>query len=110
MSSNAEGVGLQIFFFHHFESGEAGGAGDGVAAESAEKFHSVGEAFRNFWRGDDGSERKPVGDGFSQDDDVRDGVLRFEAPEVGTEAAEGDLHFVGDADGAGGADVGEGVR
>jgi len=93
-----EGVFLKIFFTQDLEDREAGGTGDGIAAECAEKFHAVVEGSGDFSSGDDGGERKSIADGFAEDDDVGNNLLRFETPEMRAEAAEADLDFVRDAD------------
>ena len=96
---------LEMIVFEHIENSEARGASNRIAAERAEKFHAIVEAGGDFRSGDDGSEREGISDGLAEHHDVGDDVLRFESPEVRAEAAEADLHFVGDADATGRADV-----
>ena len=89
----------------HVEDGEAGGAGDGVAAERAEELHAVGEGRGDLARGHHGAEREAVPDRLAEDDHVRHDALPLEAPERLAEAAEARLHLVGDRDAAGRAHV-----
>ena len=94
-----------MLFFEDVQNSESRGAGNGIAAEGTEEFHAVVEACGDFRSGDDCRERESISDRFAEHHDVGNDVLRFEAPEVRAEAAEADLHFVGDADTARGADV-----
>ena len=103
--ADSQSVVWQFVFAQHIEHGQTCGARNGIAAEGTEKFHAVGEEVGDFRGGDDGGQREGIPDGFAEHDDVRDDVLSFESPEMGAETAEADLHFVGDADAAGGADV-----
>ena len=53
---------------------------------------------RDLGRRHDGAQRVAVADRLAQRDDVGHDALRLEAPEVRADAAEADLHLVGDAD------------
>src|SRR5579859_4419946 len=94
-----------MFRFEHIQNSESRGARDGIAAKGAEELHSIVETGGDFKRRDDGRKRKSVPDWFSEHHDIRDDTLRLESPEVGAQAAEADLHFVGNAYSASGADV-----
>ncbi len=107
---NAQRIFLEMLVFEDVQNSESRGAGNGIAAEGAEEFHAVVEACGDFWSGDDCRERECISDRFAEHHDVGDNALRLEAPEVRAETAEADLHFVGDADAACGADVLVGFR
>lgn len=77
-----ESILLQVLVAEDVEYRETGGAGDGIAAEGGEKLHAVGEGCGDFRSGDDSSKRKSVADGFAEDHDVRNDLLRFESPKV----------------------------
>src|SRR5262245_6743821 len=104
-SSNTQRIFLQTFISQHVEDGQAHRAGNWIATEGAEKFHSIVECVRDFAPCDNCSEGKGIADRLTEHNDVRHGMLRFESPEVRAEPAETDLYFVGDADAACCADV-----
>ena len=56
----------------------------------------LAEGVANLGRGDDDAERNAVAHGLAQGDDVRLRAVGFEAPHMGTVAAEAELDFVGD--------------
>ncbi len=105
VAAEVERVRLQALFLDHVEHRQADGAGDRVAAEGAEELHAVGERVGDLRRGDDGRHRVAVADRLAEDDDVRHHALGLEGPELAADAAEADLHLVGDAEAAGRADV-----
>src|SRR5579862_2988205 len=94
-----------MLVFKYIQNGQTCGTGYGIAAEGAEELHTVIETGGDFTGGDDCGQWERVSDRFSEDDDVRDDALSLESPEMCAEAAEADLHFVGDADAACGADL-----
>lgn len=77
-----ESVLLEVLVAENVEDRETSGAGNRIAAEGREKFHTVGERRGDFWSGDDSGERKGVADGFAEDHDVRNDLLRFESPKM----------------------------
>ena len=105
ITPNPQRVFLEMLFLEYVENGESRGACDGIASECAEEFHSVIETCGDFRSGNDGRERERISDRFAEHNDVRDDSLRLESPEVRAEAAEADLHLIGDTDAACGADV-----
>src|SRR5271169_2303929 len=94
-----------MLFFEYVQNSEARRARNRVSPEGAEELHSVVEACRDFWASDNRGEGESISDWLAEDHNVRNNVLRFESPEVRAQAAETDLHFVGDADAARCADV-----
>ena len=98
---------LQALVADHVEHGEADRGRDRVAAEGVEVLHAVRERARDLRRRDDRAQRVAVADRLAHRDDVGHDALRLEAPEVRADAAEADLHLVGDADPAGRARVRE---
>src|SRR5580700_2786528 len=94
-----------MLLFEYGQNGEARGACDRISAKGAEELHPVVETSSDFASGDHGRQRERVSDGFAQHHNVRDDALRLESPEVRAETAETNLHFIGDAYAAGGADV-----
>ena len=62
-------------------------------------------ALRDLRCGDDSAERRAVPDPFRHANDVGNNILRFETPIVRARPAETGLHFIRDADAAGGAHV-----
>src|SRR5256885_1594207 len=79
-------------------SEKTSGARHRIAAERAEKLHSIVKRIGDLLCRDDCRERERVADRLPQDDDVRNDALRFESPEMRSQTPESNLHFVGDAD------------
>ena len=102
------GVALQLFVLDDVEDGQARGAGYRAAAESVEVLPAVVEGRGHLAGGDDSAEWVAVADRLAEAEHVGSCILRLERPEVAAYAAEADLHFVGDSDGAGGPGGGEG--
>ena len=95
--AHAPGPLLQPLLLDDVEHGEAGGAGDGVAAERAEELHAVVERVGDLARRHHGAEREAVPDRLAEHHDVRHDALSLEAPEVRAQPAEARLHLVRDA-------------
>src|ERR1700675_2561919 len=94
-----------MLLFEHIQNRQTGSASHGIAAKGAEEFHTIVETCGDLRSGDNCGEREGISNWFAEHDDIRDDGLRLESPEVRAKAAEADLHFIGDADAACGADV-----
>src|SRR5256885_11659119 len=105
---------LETFVANHVEHLESNRAGNRIASERAEKFHSVRESLSDFRSRHDCRKRERISNRFAEDNDVRHDSLRLKSPEMRTQSAEPHLHFVGNANSAGRAnaaiDFGEIVR
>ena len=94
--AEGEGILAQAIALKDFQHLETDRAGDGIAAEGVEIFHAVVEAVGNLARGDQGRHRVAVADGLAHGDEVRHRPFRLERPHMRADAAEADLHLVGD--------------
>src|SRR5256885_16534299 len=92
---------LETFVANHVEHRESNRAGNRVASERAEKFHSVCESLGDFRSRHDCGKRERIADWFSKDNDVRRDSLRLESPEMRTQSPEPHLHSAGNANSAG---------
>jgi hypothetical protein len=77
-----QGILLELLVAEYVEDSKSRGAGDRITAKGREKLHTVGERRGNFWSGNDGGERKSVTDGFAENDDVWNDLLRCETPKM----------------------------
>ena len=108
MIAHLERVRLQLLALDYFQHGLALRADDRIAAERVE-MNPLRERCGDLRRGHDRGERAAVADAFRHGDDVGNDALRFETPVMRAGAAEAGLHFIRDADAAGGAHVLVGV-
>ena len=67
--------------------------------------NSVGDAFRNGWRGHHRGKRATISNAFGHGDNVGRYALSFKSPEVRARSSKAGLHFIRDAQAASGAHV-----
>src|SRR6267154_5148235 len=94
---------LETFVANHVEHRESNRAGNRIASERAEKFHSVRESLSDFGSRHDCGKRERISNRFAEDNDVRHNCLRLESPEMRTQSPESHLYFVRNANSSRGA-------
>src|SRR6476469_5425720 len=97
MFSDAECVGLEVFFVHDFQNFQTDRARDVVATKRAEEFHSVIKRVGDGMRRDHGADWMSIADGFPEHNDIRHDAVSLKRIEVRADATKSGLHFVCDA-------------
>lgn len=81
-SADFEGVFLEMLVAENIEDRETGGAGNGITPEGGKELHAICKRSGDFRGCNHGGEGKGVANGFAEDDDVWNDLLRFKSPEV----------------------------
>ena len=94
------GVGLKVFMSDDVKHGQSAGTGHGISTKGGEELHAIVECVGDRSGRDDRSHGVPIADGLAEDHDVRDDIVKLEAPHGLAKAAESNLHFISNAEAA----------
>src|SRR6266404_9942970 len=104
MITDLERIFLQFLALDHVQHSSSLRAHDWISAKSIE-VRALPERGGDFRRGHDRAERTTVTDSFGHCHDIGNHTLGFESPIMCAGAAEARLHFIGDAQTAGAANM-----